>query len=106
MAHSQVFKLGYSTILVRDNESSGGYTNGRLGYSDHPSPLTVEALPTLIVESVTDTEHTPQWNTSYLAGVIKGILEGNCKHDAEPDTPYVQVGSLILQLNRWRFRDG
>ena len=53
-----------------------------------------------------DTEHTPEWNTGYIAGAIKGILEGDCKQDAEPDAPHIQIGSLILQLNRWRFRDG
>jgi hypothetical protein len=74
MAHSPVFKLGHSTILVPNDEFSDGYTNGLLGHPDQATSLTVEALRTLIVESLTDTEHTPDWNIGYTAGAIRGML--------------------------------
>lgn len=106
MAQQQVFKPGHSTILVHDDEFGDGYTNGVIGYPDQERPLTVTAIRNLIEEAVADTSHAPDWNTGYIAGAIKGILEGDYKQQEEPDAPRVQFGSLTLHLNRWRFRDG
>lgn len=104
MAHQKVFKLEHSTILVHDDEFGDGYTNGVISYPDQERPLTVTAIRTLIEEAVADTSHPPDWNTGYIAGAIRGIHEGDWKQQEEPDAPRVQFGSLILHLNRWRFR--
>jgi hypothetical protein len=87
MAQQHVFKLGNSTIVVSNDEFGDGYTNGVIGYSDQVHPLTVEALRNLIGEAVADTYHTEDWNTGYIAGAIRGILEGDCKQNDEPDAP-------------------
>ncbi len=106
MAQQQVFKLGNSTIVVSNDEFGDGYTNGIMSYPDQARPLTVTAIRNIIGEAVADTCHTEDWNTGYIAGAIRGILEGDCKQQEEPDAPRVQFGSLTLHLNRWRFRDG
>jgi hypothetical protein len=106
MAQLQAFKLGHATILVDDDEFGDGYSNGLLAYSDQEKPLTVEALRKIIVESMTDSEQTENWNIGYITGAIRGIHEGAYTQKEDTDAPYVQLGSLTLHLNRWRFRDG
>src|SRR5258708_4417611 len=106
MAQQQVFKLGNSTIVVSNDEFGDGYTNGIMSYPDQARPWTVTGTRNIMGEAVADTCHTEDWNTGYIAGAIRGILEGDCKQQEEPDAPRVQFGSLTLHLNRWRFRDG
>ena len=106
MAQLRAFKLGCATILVHDDEFSDGYSNGLLAYADQEPPLTEEAIRNMIVESMTDSLHTAQWNTGYIVGAIKGIHEDTYQQQDDADAPYVQLGTLTLHLNRWHFRDG
>ncbi len=106
MAQPQVFKLGYSSILVKNDEFGDGYTNGLVAHPDEKQPLTVEAIRKIIDEAVIDVSETEDWNTGYIVGAVRGILEGDYKGKWEPNAPRVQCGSLTLHLNRWRFRDG
>jgi hypothetical protein len=105
MATPHVTKFGKSTILVHDDDFSEGYSNGLIHHTNQESPLTVEAIRNMIAESFLDVLHTDAWNTGYVCGAIRGIYEGAYLQQDE-DAPSVQLGTLTLRLNRWRFKDG
>src|SRR5260221_13874109 len=106
VSQQQVFKLGKSTLVVHDDEFADGYTNGNVAYptTTQETPLTVERIRQIITESFLDSEHSNDWNTGYIVGAISGIREGS--HSEEHlECSQVQLGTVLLRLNRWRFRE-
>ncbi len=105
MAPSQLFKFGNATILVERDDFTDGYYNGLTGGFDLEQSVSVEAIRAMIVESLTDLQETPAWNTGYIVGAIQDLYEGSHRQE-EPDAPQIQLGPVTLRLNRWRFQDG
>ena len=101
----QLFKFGNATILVENGDFADGYYNGLTGGFDLEQPVSVEAIRAMIVESLSDLQETPTWNTGYIAGALTDLYKGSHRRD-EPDAPQVQLGPVTLRLNRWRFHDG
>jgi len=54
-AKQNVFKLGYSSILVEDDEFASGYYDGYLDIPEGTQPLTVDTIRKLLVEALSET---------------------------------------------------
>ena len=106
MPNQNTFKLGNASILVESDEFADGHDNG-LTSLEETQPLTVAAIRTILVEALNDTIEPADWNTGYVVGAIRGIYEGSpALWETEPEISSVQLGSLTLRLNRWRFSGG
>ncbi len=102
----QMFKYGQSSILIHNDDFEDGYSNGLLGYgSEETHLLTDTALFESIVKNILDVKASNEWNAGYILGTTHSLLLGKGDH-TEPDAPQVQLGSVTLRLNNWRFRDG
>lgn len=107
MPNQNVFPLGYSSILVENDEFEDGYCNGYVGYLKDTQPLTVKAIRTMLLEALSDTRQTADWNTGYAAGAIRGIYEGYPSiHNQEQEAPYVNFDQVTLFLNHPSFARG
>ena len=107
MPNQNVFKLGYSSILVESDDFEEGYYNGYTTYPEEAQPLTVEAIRKMLATALSNTSETTDADTGYIIGVARSIYEGHPSlWDTEPETLSVQFGSVTLRLNRWRFGNG
>ena len=106
MTTSHVFKLGKSTIFLHSDEFKEGYYNGFVAYPrKQQQPLTDSAVYELIATNLLDVSHTDTWNAGYIIGAITGIYKGD-QDESERDAQEVQLGTITLGLNNWRFREG
>lgn len=102
-----VFKVGYSSVLVDSDEFADGYYDGYVETPKDTQPLTVEAIRKLLVELLSDTAQTADWSTGYIVGAIRGIYEGYpTLQDRDPEVPFVELGPVTLRLNDYRFNHG
>lgn len=105
MAASPV-KFGNSTILVEDEDFADGFSSGFGDYPQDDQPLTVEAIHRLITDNLTDHSEPMAWNLGFILGALTGYYVGPPAYEEVAEVSQVQLGSLTLHLNRWRFRDG
>src|SRR5215472_5985130 len=107
MPKQKVFKLGYSSILVDDDEFEEGYFEGYVNYPEDAQPLTVDAIRKILVEALADTQASTDWNTGYAAGASRGIYEGHPSlHDRDQEVPFANFDQVTLFLNHCSFARG
>jgi len=107
MAQSQqVFKLGATTVLTRNDAFADGYANGFVAYPQTAQqPLTDTMLYELIVTNILDVHAANEWNAGFILGIFEGLRKGRAT-DSALDASVVQCGAVTLRLNDWRFREG
>ena len=80
MATREILTVGNNTIDA-ESQFADGYCTGNLSYYNTnqqvPRPLTSETIRRLILDTLSDTQESPSWNTGFVCGWLAAKCENN-----------------------------